>query len=169
MVQDGGHDLRAAEAVSSAGPGPLPGGLQGSGVRWGAGVGRRPQGGFLSPRPGAAGRVWDPRALPAFLAGRGRPGAPCRGRHRPGSHSPPASLRWTPPQRPQRGAELLAGLGVGVCSPPGALLPILFFFCRGGVYIYPYCLVEKKFFPCFMGPWQHFRHTQVDKPGVAGR
>ena len=24
MVQDGGHDLRAAEAVSSAGQGPLP-------------------------------------------------------------------------------------------------------------------------------------------------
>ena len=73
MVQDGGHDLRAAEAVSSAGQGPLP--ERAAGQRGAVGGRCRPPAAGRLPEspPGAAGRVSEPRALPAFLAGRSRP------------------------------------------------------------------------------------------------
>lgn len=134
VVQDGGNNLRAAEAVSSAGRKPLPERVCGA-AGGAAGVGRRQLGGFLSS--GAAGRVWEPRALPALLAGRGRPRRRARVATGPGAAVPPAFLRSTRPQRPRRGTEAAHRLPA---SPArrldaafrGTLLPTLFYFLLFG-------------------------------------
>lgn len=92
-VRDGGDNLRAAEAVSPASGRPLTD----------RGGGR---GGPLAPgqAPGSpgGGPVWGPRVLFAFVARRGRPGAP------------PES-----PRAPERQGRRPVSAPRGLCAPAG--------------------------------------------------
>lgn len=138
-MQDGGDDLRAAEAVSPAGRRPLTETARGA-AGGAAGAGRRPAGGLPSPvgGPGAS-----PAPSPPSSPGAALPGAcglrPPRGPARVaagrGATVPPALPRPARPRRPRRDGEAAdrlparRGRRLGAALR-GALLPT--FFWRGG-------------------------------------